>query len=372
MIAAIYGTTGELIKMAPLLREIHSRDQLITLCTAQQPEQIPAMLDEFGLPQPDLWLAHGSGGHDLERATEVPGWGSAVALAIARQGRKLIRREARSVLVHGDTFTTVIGALSGRLAGRPVGHIEAGLRSGDWRNPFPEEINRRIVSRLARYHYAPGRWAADNLRRAHVRGEIIDTGVNTVRDALQLAAGRARLAVDIPSVAFGVVSIHRFELLRDRDALSELIAVLAEAATTRPLLFVDHPVTVAALDDAGLDEGLDCPGITRISRQGYLAFVALLARASFLVTDSGGSQEECAALGLPCVVHRARTERQDGLDGGAVMLSGMEIDVVRQFLHDPPPRHAPMGDLTAPTGLIVRHLEARGFLDPAPRGVPTA
>jgi len=372
MIAVIYGTTGELIKMAPLLREIHSRGQLITLCTMQQAEQIPAMLDEFGLPLPDVWLAHGCDGNDLARASEIPGWGADVARSMARQGRALIRRHARLVLVHGDTFTTVIGALSGRLAGRPVGHIEAGLRSGDWRSPFPEELNRRIVSRLARYHYAPGRWALNNLRRARVRGEIIDTGVNTVRDALKLATGDGRLGVNLPPVAFGVVSIHRFQLLRDRAALGELIAVLAEAAAYRPLVFVDHAVTVAALASAGLDHALDCPGITRIPRQGYFAFAEILARASFLVTDSGGNQEESVALGLPCIVHRACTERQDGLSDGLVILSGLDPDVVRRFLSDPPPAQAAAGELASPTSLIVRHLEARGFLQASSSDLPSA
>lgn len=368
MIAVVYGTTGELIKLAPLMREIAARDQLLTLCTAQQPEQIPGMLDEFGLPRPDLWLADGHAGEDLDRPSEIPAWGSRVVSSLARRGRGFIREHARMVLVHGDTFTTVIGAASGRAAGRPVGHIEAGLRSGDWRNPFPEELNRRITSRIARYHYSPGPWAVDNLRRARVRGEIIDTGANTVRDALKLAASRARLAVDVPADRFGVVSIHRFELLRDRAALEGIMALLASASEDAPLLFVDHPVTVAALRDAGLDELLDAPGITRIPRQGYLAFVALLGRASFLVTDSGGSQEECAALGLPCVVHRARTERRDGLDGGPVLLSGMDLSVVEDFLRKPPQSSEITADSVRPTDLIVRHLEVRGMLDAGPQG----
>jgi len=365
MIAVVYGTTGELIKLAPLMREIAARDQLLTLCTAQQPEQIPAMLDEFGLPQPELWLADGHDGEDLDRPAEIPAWGSRVVTSLARRGQRLIRGNARMVMVHGDTFTTVIGAASGRAAGRPVGHIEAGLRSGDWRNPFPEELNRRITSRIARYHYTPGQWAAGNLRRAHVRGEIIDTGVNTVRDALQLAAARARLAVDVPEGRFGVVSIHRFELLRDAAALEGIMRLIASASGDTPLLFVDHPVTVTALRDARLDHVLDVPGITRIPRQAYLAFVALLGRADFLVTDSGGSQEECAALGLPCVVHRARTERQDGLAGGPVVLSGLDLSVVEGFLRHVSPRTPASPDAVRPTDLIVRHLEVRGLLDPA-------
>jgi UDP-N-acetylglucosamine 2-epimerase (non-hydrolysing) len=367
-VIVVYGTTGELIKLAPLLRRLEERDApATTVCTGQQPEQIPTMLRDFGLRDPDIWVARGHGGRDLTRPAEIPGWLVRVARGALR-ARPELRRRARAstarplVLVHGDTFTTVLGALIGRVVRAPVAHLEAGLRSGDWRNPFPEELNRRITSRIASIHLAPGPWAAGNLRRARVRGTIVDTGMNTIRDSLELA-GSAETAVPVPDGVFGIVSIHRFELLNDEGALCEILELLRDASRRVPLLFVDHPVTAETVQDAGLGHLFD-DRFVRIPRQRYFPFLALLRRSAFLVTDSGGSQEECAQLGHPCVVHRAVTERQDGL-GGPVVLSGLDAEVVRAFLEGPWKPTPPPGAGASPTELILRYLEHGGFVPPA-------
>ena len=366
----VYGTTGELIKLAPLLRALEERGApATTVCTGQQPEQIPPMLRDFGLRDPDVWLARGHGGRDLMSPTEIPRWLASVARGFARSRPQLrdARRSARRplVLVHGDTFTTVLGAMIGRAVLAPVAHLEGGLRSGDWRNPFPEEINRRITSRIATIHYAPGAWAAGNLRRAPlVRGRIVDTGGNTIRDSLEMA-GRAQPDVETPDEPFGLVSIHRFELLRDHAALGRILVLLQEASGRVPLLFVNHPVTVEAIDLAGLG-GMFGDRLRRIPRQRYFPFLALLRRSAFLLTDSGGSQEECAQLGHPCLVHRAVTERRDGLEpGGPVVLSGLSLDAVRAFLEGPWTPTAVRGGETSPTAVILEDLERHGFVPPA-------
>jgi UDP-N-acetylglucosamine 2-epimerase (non-hydrolysing) len=246
-----------------------------------------------------------------------------------------------------------------------VAHLEGGLRSGDWRNPFPEELNRRITSRIATIHLAPGAWAAGNLRRAPlVSGRIVDTGGNTIRDSLQMA-GRAEPAVEVPDEPFGLVSLHRFELLNDRAGLRAILELLRDASRRIPLLFVDHPVTLGAIDEHGLGGVFD-DRFRRIPRQRYFPFLALLRRSTFLVTDSGGSQEECAQLGHPCLVHRAVTERRDGLEaGGPVVLSGLSLDRVRAFLDGPwTPSLVPGGDVS-PTEVILDDLERHGFVRPA-------
>lgn len=363
----VYGTTGELIKLAPLLRRLEERGTpATTVCTGQQPEQIPAMLRDFGLRDPDHWLARGHGGRDLTRPSEIPAWLVTVARGALR-ARPALRRARRAaprplVMVHGDTFTTVLGALIGRAVGAPVAHLEAGLRSGDWRNPFPEELNRRIVSRIATVHLTPGEWSAGNLRRARVRGTIVDTGTNTIHDSLELA-GAAEPAVAVPDEPFGLVSIHRFELLNDRDGLRRILDLLREASRRIPLLFVDHPVTAATVDALGFGGYFD-DRLRRIPRQRYFPFLALLRRSTFLLTDSGGSQEECARLGHPCLVHRAVTERRDGL-GGPVVLSGLDLDVVRRFLAGPWEPTPVAAVRTSPTEIILRYLEHAGFVAPA-------
>ncbi len=366
MIAVIYGTTGELIKLAPVLTRLAGQTRVLTLCTGQQVEQIPQMLTDFHLQEPDLWLARGAGGRDLQRSADIPGWGRRVAGTFLQNRRRLqsaVRDDGHRplVLVHGDTFTTVLGAVIGRMLGTDVAHVEAGLRSGSWRNPFPEELDRRITSRLATIHLAPGAWAANNLRAAGVSGQIVDTGDNTIRDALDLVPPQAP-EVDLPSEEFGVVSLHRFELLGQPKEFRAALEVLRDASRSTPLVFIDHPVTAAAISSEGLEGLFDDQHFVRVPRQRYFPFIALLKASAFLVTDSGGSQEECAALGHPCLVHRATTERQDGLEG-PVVLSRMNLSVLSSFLEDPQRhRRQPVSTRGRPSDTILETLRSGDFL----------
>ena len=365
MILVIYGTTGELIKLAPVLMRLRERGHpYLSATTAQQIEQIPPLIEQFGLPAPDLWLGRGAGGRDLSRNRDVPGWLATVLGRFVRHGRQLRRRLKKGpgrplVLVHGDTMTTVLGASMGRLLRTGVAHIEGGLRSYDWRHPFPEELNRRAASTLARIHYAPGAWAASNLSR----GTIVDTGSNTIRDSLELVTGD-EAALDLPP-AYGVVSLHRFELLNNRRLLTETVDVLAKSAKRTPLVFVDHPVTAAALERFRLAERFDAESFRRVPRLRFFDFVRVERHSAFVVTDSGGSQEECYYLDLPCLVHRVKTERREGLGENAV-LSEMRADVLRDFLADPTRFRRRTELATAsPSDVIVADLERRGFLSEA-------
>ncbi len=361
MILVVYGTTGELIKLAPVLTRLRERGHdYLSATTAQQVEQIPPLLEQLGLPEPDVWLGRGARGRDLRTNSDVPGWLATVLTRFARNGRRLTRslRTGRGkplVLVHGDTMTTVLGATMGRMLRTGVAHIEGGLRSYDWRNPFPEELNRRAASRLARIHYAPGPWAASNLRH----GTIVDTGSNTIRDSLALVPSGFEPPVEIPDEPYGVVSIHRYELLDDAKLLGRTLDALAEHASKMPLLFVDHPVTEAAIRKHGLEPR--AVGLRRIPRLTFFPFIALLRRSRFLFTDSGGSQEECFYLDHPCLVHRMKTERQEGL-GENVVLSRFDFDVVREFLDDPT-RYRRGAELPSesPSEIIVDDLAERGF-----------
>jgi len=361
LILVVFGTTGELIKLLPVLSRLQERRRPVVLAsTGQQVNQIPGLLEAAGLAPVDVWLGRGSGGRDLRANSDIPGWAMTVGRTFVRQRRALRRRlEAGGgrplVLVHGDTMTTLYGALLGRLMRLPVAHIESGLRSFDLRHPFPEELNRRLTSRVATYLYAPGAWAAGNLRR----GVVIDTGSNTVRDALALAAGSAEPSIDLPEGSFGIASLHRFELLNDRRLLGRTVDLLRESG--RRLLWVDHPVTVAALDTFGLLGSLG-DNVTRMPRLDFFRFVAVMRRSSFLVTDSGGSQEETYYLDIPCLVHRKRTERREGL-GQNVVLTGYDESALRRFLADPS-AHRRTDDLppASPSDVIVDDLERRGFV----------
>lgn len=337
MILVVFGTTGELIKLAPVLLRLDERGQEYLLATTgQQVQQIPAFLDQFGLRQPDFWFANGANGRDLHSNGDIPGWLGRVLRSFAGN-RSRLRRALRSgaerplVLVHGDTMTTVLGAAMGRALRVPVAHIESGLRSFDVLHPFPEELNRRMTSTLSRIHYAPGRWAASNLRRR----DVVDTGSNTIRDSIALVAEVGPLPEGVPGdEPFGVVSLHRFELLNSRQALVQTLGVLAEAAQRTPLLFVDHSVTVAAVERYRLHRFFSGNHLIRIPRLPFFDFVRVEGRSEFVITDSGGSQEECFYLDRPCLVHRKRTERPEGL-GENVVLSHMRTDVLSAFVSSP-------------------------------------
>ena len=366
MILVVFGTTGELIKLAPVLLRLDERGHPYLLATTgQQVQQIPGFLDQFRLRQPDVWLARGARGRDLRVNSDIPGWVARVMRSWLRERRR-VRRALRNgpgrplALVHGDTMTTVLGSMIGRSLRTTVAHIEGGLRSNDLRHPFPEELNRKLATALSRIHYAPGAWAASNLRS----GEVVDTGSNTIRDSLELVSDEPP-SVALPERPFGIVSLHRFELLNNRMLLTQTLEVLADAARTTPLLFIDHPVTIAALERFALTRRFDTTAFVRIPRLRFFDFVRIERRSSFVVTDSGGSQEECYYLDLPCLVHRVKTERREGLGENAV-LSEMRADALRDFLEDPSRfRRKTTLAAASPSDVIVGDLERRGFVSEA-------
>lgn len=362
MIVVIYGTTGELIKLLPVLDRLKRRGiSYLSVTTAQQVEQIPGLLDSFNLPRPDIWLAHGAHGHDLRTNLEVPGWFMSVAINFGRGARELRRRLSAGpgrplVLVHGDTMTTAIGSAMGRLLGMPVAHVEAGLRSHDLRQPFPEELNRRVTSRLASIHYAPGPRAVANLRGR----VIIDTESNTIRDSLEMIRATQPLPFPMPDGPYGLVSLHRFELINNRARLTATVQALADNADRHTMLFIDHPVTVAALSAFKLD-GLFRGGLRRIPRLIFSQFIELERRSSFVFSDSGGNQEETYYMDIPCLIHRGKTERHEGL-GETAVISNYDTNVVNDFLRDPGRfRRKQALPAHSPSDTIVEDLIARGF-----------
>jgi UDP-N-acetylglucosamine 2-epimerase (non-hydrolysing) len=366
VILVVFGTTGELIKLAPVLLRLDDRRHPYLLATTgQQVQQIPGFLHQFGLRQPDLWLARGAKGRDLRVNSDIPGW-LATVTGSWRRARRQVHHSLRAgpgrplVLVHGDTMTTVLGSLIGRTLRATVAHIEGGLRSYDVRHPFPEELNRKLATALSRIHYAPGAWAASNLRG----GEVVDTGSNTIRDSLELVSDEEP-SITVPDGLFGIVSLHRFELLNNRRLFTETIELLSEAARRTPLLFVDHPVTIAALERFGLDRHFDATRYVRVPRLRFFDFVRVERRSGFVVTDSGGSQEECYYLDLPCLVHRVKTERREGLGENAV-LSAMSSTMLGDFLADPGRfRRRTALPPASPSDVIVGDLEHRGFVSEA-------
>ena len=210
---------------------------------------------------------------------------------------------------------------------------------------------------MAQIHYAPGPPAAANLKR----GVVVDTGTNTIRDSVQLCPLDSPIPAVVKGRRYGVVSLHRYELLKERELLRDTLETLGRHARRTPLLFVDHPVTIAAIGRFGLDELFDDEHFIRMPRLSFFGFVELLRRSAFLVTDSGGSQVESSSS--TC---RASCTEEGRAAGG----SGRERRRVRlldcrarRFLEDPD-RHrrtSPRSELS-PSDVIVADLRQRGYL----------
>jgi UDP-N-acetylglucosamine 2-epimerase (non-hydrolysing) len=354
MIVFIYGTTAEAIKLAPIARRLDARgipyEQWVT---QQHTAALRAAMVELGLPAPDAVIADGWRGRPLKSPWQMLGWTMDVAWWTVRN----LRRKRKSVpahsvvLVHGDTVTTVLGAIIGRLMGLPVGHVEAGLRSGDWRNPFPEELDRRIVGRLARFHYAPSEEAVSNLGG---RKNVVFTNGNTVVDAVRDSVGELQEAGD----PYGLVLLHRFEFISNPSLVEETLRTIQDVSPLPMRIIVDaysRDAVTAGIRDWELTK------FTVESKQDHAAFVNTLRNAAFVITDSGGVQEESSVFGIPTLIHRRATERSEGL-GSSAVLSEWNMATVRSFLEGWEELQAPERDEGAsPSDIVVADLVSRGF-----------
>jgi UDP-N-acetylglucosamine 2-epimerase (non-hydrolysing) len=349
----ILGTRPEAIKLAPLILHLRSRPvefRTVVCVTAQHRGMLDQVLAIFRI-QPDYDLDLMLPGQTLFQST---------SRILAGLEPVFDAVEPDVAIVQGDTTTTFCGALAAFYKNVPVGHVEAGLRTGDLRQPFPEEMNRVLASRLTTLHFAATVWAADNLRKEGVRaGSILVTGntgidaVLYVRDELERGALTARdCPVLDPSKKNIVVTAHRRESFGPGfDRICVALARLAERDDVR-IIYPVHPnPNVLSAVDRHLRA---CPNVLLISPLDYASFVDLMRRAYILITDSGGIQEEGPSLGKPVLVLREKTERPEAVGEGTALLVGTDEDaIVREastLLDDPDAyrtmarRHNPYGD----------------------------
>lgn len=363
MIAFIVGTTAELIKIAPVYHEIRALGGEPRIWfTSQHTTEVPDTLADLGLPEPDQWLA-GPSRSGLESPGQVPGWVWQIARRTVR-GRADLRAELVSdgrpglVVVHGDTFTTLYGSIIGRLLGARVAHVEAGTRSGSLLSPLPEEANRRLAAHLVDLHFAPTQREVDNLR--HRGGVVVNTQANTVIDAIRLAMDKQPEPEDGPRV--GLVTLHRFELLQRPEKFAEVLTALQRRSEQLPLVYLAGGPERERIAQGGLEHLFDDEHFRLRPKARYLEFLPMLARAELVVTDSGGLQEECAYLGVPCAIHRERTERHQGL-GENIVLTGMQLPVLEAFLDDHEAHRRPSAlEKYRPSRQIAETLQTLGYV----------
>lgn len=264
----------------------------------------------------------------------------------------IARESAQAILVHGDTSSALSAAMAGFYAGIPVGHVEAGLRSGDLTNPFPEEMNRTVIATLARWHFAPTDGAVRNLRREGIAPEAISLVGNTIVDAVQF--GLDRLA-DVEGMPVGLpadteewigdgdmvlVTMHRRE--NWGAPIEDVAESVVETARAHPHLRFVWPVhpnpEVRSAVRRGLARGADTTGVSKqirlVDSLSYPALLWALGRSWLVMTDSGGIQEEAAALGRPVLVLRTTTERPEVIEAGGGALIGPSGVAVRAWVHD--------------------------------------
>lgn len=324
MLVYLIGTKAQYIKMAPVVLETIRRGLDYRLVyTGQHSETFEDLQRNYGLPPAHAVLVDQAEASDRQSFAKWL-WRSWRAARGATMRR--VWERASAIVVHGDTASTLLGARIARQARRPLVHVEAGLRSFNFFHPFPEEIIRVLVSKSVALHCCPDDISAGNLRRANTAGEILVTSGNTMIDALRCAAD-AGARPDQGTPPYGVFSLHRHENLFNAKRLARALEVLHALAQVAPIRFVLHPVTLRRLESLGLMSGLRSNRqIEFVPRMDFFSFNRLLHGARFVATDGGSNQEECALLGIPCVLLRQATERQDGLQGNVVLT---DLDVAR-------------------------------------------
>lgn len=371
-ILSVFGTRPEAIKMAPVVKalaEDPSFDAKVCV-TAQHRQMLDQVLELFAI-QPDFDL-------DLMKADQP--LGDITGNVLHGMEGIFAQWQPDMVLVHGDTTTTLAAALSSYYAKVPVGHVEAGLRTGDKYSPWPEEMNRHLAGALADVHFSPTEKARENLLHEGIAPESIHVTGNTVIDALLTVEERIRSDADLrgrlerhfpfldPQKYLVLVTGHRRENFGSGfENICQAIATLAR----RDDVQVVYPVHLNPHVQEPVRRILsDLSNVFLLKPQDYLSFVYLMHRCTLVLTDSGGIQEEAPSLGKPVLVMRDTTERPEALEAGTALLVGTDrARIVREVsrLLDAPEAyrtmaeaHNPYGDGTA-ARRIATFLKERGI-----------
>ncbi len=327
-VLSILGTRPEVIKLAPVIRavEAHARLQSVVCATGQHREMLDLALDVFDI-QPDFDLDLMQPGQQLSDLT-----------ARVVQSVTQTLREVRPdfLLVQGDTTTPMAAALASFYEEIPVGHVEAGLRTGDLRNPFPEEMNRRVIATLTTLHFAPTAGARAALLREGVPDSTIFVTGNTVIDALQQTVASEPDYVPNPGQRI-LVTAHRRESFG--PGFEALCLGLRLVALRNPDIELLYPVHLNPQVREPVSRLLgDLPNVRLVDPLDYRTFVRAMRDATLIITDSGGVQEEAPSLGKPILVMRETTERPEGVDAGGAILVGTDPRRImvecERLLHD--------------------------------------
>lgn len=331
-ILAIVGTRPEAIKMAPVIQRLQRSPWAMcrVLATAQHRGMLDQVFASFAIT-PDT---------DLNIMQPNQSLSALTARLLTALDQVMASEKPDAVIAQGDTTTVMTAALASFYHKVPFGHVEAGLRTGDMMNPYPEEMNRVVAGRLARWHFAPTEWSRQNLLREGVPEDSVFMTGNTVIDAL-LSVADQHPDVGVPLDATKrliLVTAHRRENFgAPFRRVCEAILALAERNQDIQILYPVHPnPNVQEMAHALLGNH---PRIILCAPLDYLPFVGAMQRAHIILSDSGGVQEEAPALGKPVLVLRHETERPEAVEAGAVKLVGTDYQKItteaQRLLEDP-------------------------------------
>ncbi|SHH64388.1 non-hydrolyzing UDP-N-acetylglucosamine 2-epimerase [Halobaculum gomorrense] len=320
----VLGTRPEVIKLAPVVRELAARDRPhVIVHTGQHYDESlrDAIYDQLGLPEPDHALGVGSDSQERQ-----------VGAILQRLGDVFDAESPSIVIVQGDTNSALAGALAAAKHGIDVGHVEAGLRCGD--RTMPEELNRILIDHAAEDLFAPTEAARRNLRREGRGEDCLVTGntiVDAVREHASLAGERAAVLDDLGlrSGEYALATLHRAENVDDADTFGQILAGIGRFTAETGLECV-YPVHPRARDRLASGSVSVPEGIRLVDPVDFLGFLALERDAAVVFTDSGGVQEETCILQVPCVTVREHTERPESVAVGANVVAGTDPDAVHK------------------------------------------
>ncbi|MBK9141488.1 MAG: UDP-N-acetylglucosamine 2-epimerase (non-hydrolyzing) [Candidatus Melainabacteria bacterium] len=351
-VMCVFGTRPEAVKLAPVVARLEQSEILepVVVLTAQHREMLDQMLDWFGV----------KADHDLNIMR--PGQSLADITSRVITGMDALLKESAPdlLLVQGDTVTVMTAALAAFYHKVPVGHVEAGLRTADRYNPFPEEMSRRQTSQLATLHFAPTPLAVENLRREGITEHVYQTG-NTVIDALMDTSRRLKDS-PVDHKLFGRADFDKYKVLlvtaHRREnwgaPMSQIALALKEIAERYPdvqILYPLHKNPVVRESVEPVFKGHD--RLINVEPLDYVPFVYAMQKCHFILTDSGGIQEEAPSLGKPVLVMRTNTERPEAVEAGAARLVGTTTEGIvagARELMDAPERYRAMAGARNPFG----------------------
>lgn len=355
-VAVVVGTRPGIIKMSPLVKELNRQniDNIVIHAGQHYSYNLDEkFFEDLRLPAPD---------YKLEQVKDCEYHGEQTAEMLSGIEEVLIEEQPKVVLVCGDANYNLAGALAARKLNMVVGHVEAGLRSDDWR--MPEEHNRVIIDHISEYLFSPTEEAKENAVQDNVKGDIVVTGntiVDAVHEHIEIAKKDSNILekLGLKPDQYFLFTTHREENVDDKQNLQKIVAILKEmrGKYDKEIVFSMHPRTAKMLETFEMMEQVkNIEGVHIIEPIGYLDFLKLQSNSYLILTDSGGIQEESCILGIPCVTLRNNTERPETVEVGANSVAGLETESVLKAVEQMKQKSGdwrnPFGDGTAAETII--------------------